>query len=317
MRVILLLSILALIFPASAGDYPERPLRLVVPFAPGGGNDFLARTAGRKLGELLGQPLVIDNRAGAGGTIATNLVANATPDGYTLLLGFIGPLAISPSLGKVPYDPVRDFAAVSMLATSHHVLAVHPAVNARTVRDLIVLANAQPGKLNYASGGTGTPLHLVAELFNATVGADVVHIPYKGSSPAAMSVVTGEAQMVFGNVASLLPHIRSHMLVALAVTSPERSQLLPQVPTLMEAGVKDVHVAAWYALVAPADTPQPTLAKLNGATAAVIRTSDFREQLFARGLAPVASDPAEFPAFLRAELRKWAAVIKAAGIKAD
>jgi len=302
---------------AAADDYPDRPVRLIVPFAPGGGNDFLARLAGRKLGEALGQPFVIDNRAGGGGVIATGLVAKSAPDGYTLLLGFIGPLAIAPSLGRVSYDPFRDFAAVSMLASSYHVMVINPTVTARTVRELIALAGANPGRINYASGGSGTPLHLVAELFNSVTGIDIVHIPYKGSGPAATAVASGEVQMAFGSISSLLPFIRGGQLVALAVTGPKRSPLVPEVPTLAEAGLEGIDVASWYALVAPAAIPGEAMTRLNAAVTNISAAPEYRKQLAGRGFEPIVIRPYDFPEFLRAETSKWARVIKAAGISAD
>jgi tripartite-type tricarboxylate transporter receptor subunit TctC len=316
-RLIFMLFACVAIPAAGAQAYPDRPMRLVVPFAPGGGNDFLARLTGQKLGDALDQPMVIDNRAGADGTLATALVAKAVPDGYTLLLGFIGPLAIRPSLGKVNYDPARDFAAVGMLATSHHVLAVNPAVAARKARDLIALANANPGRFNFASGGNGSPQHLVAELFKAVTGSDIVHIPYKGSGPAVAAVAAGEAQMVFGSIASLMPYIHGGRLKALAVTSPRRSPLLPEVPTLAETGLRGIHVGSWYALLAPAATPKAALARLNAAVAGMVVTADFRERIAGHGFEPLAGEPGAFQEFLRAETLKWAKVIKTAGIRMD
>ena len=302
---------------AAAQTYPSRPVRLLVPFAPGGGNDFLARVVGVRLSEALGQQFISDNRAGGGGILATDLAAKATPDGYTLLLGFVGPLAISPGLGKVPYDPLKDFTAISMLASSYHVLAVHPQVPARSVKELIALAKARPGQLNYASGGSGTPLHLVPELFKTVAGIDITHIPYKGSSPAAAAVIAGEAQLLFGNITSSLPQVRAGRLVALAVTSPGRSPLAPEVPTLTEAGLPGVDVASWYALIAPAATPRAAVNILNAAVVNLVASNDYREQLTQQAFEPMSSKPEQFPAFLREEISKWAGVIKSAGVNAD
>ena len=319
MRARLLLAVLlaAVAGNALAQTYPSRPVRLLVPFAPGGGNDFLARLLGQKLGERLGQQVLVDNRPGAGGNLATDLVAKATPDGYTLLLGFIGPLAISPNLEKVPYNPVRDFAAVSLLASSYHVLAIHPSLPARSVKQLIALAKARPGELNYASGGSGTPLHLVPELFKAVAGIEITHIPYKGSSPAATAVIVGEAQLLFGNITSSLPHVRAGRLVALAVTSPKRSPLAPELPTLAEAGLPGVEAGSWYALVAPAGTPKEIIAKLHREVLAVAGSADYRQQLENQAFDPLTSSPENFPEFLQAEIAKWRKVTKSAGIKAD
>ena len=319
MRARLLLAVLLAAVAGStlAQTYPSRPVRLLVPFAPGGGNDFLARMVGVRLSEALGQQFITDNRPGAGGNLATDLAAKATPDGYTLLLGFVGPLAISPSLGKVPYDPVKDFTAISMLASSYRVLVIHPPVPARSVKELIALAKAKPGQLNYASGGSGTPLHLVPELFKAVAGIEITHIPYKGSSPAATAVIVGEAQLLFGNITSSLPHVRAGRLVALAVTSPKRSLLAPELPTLAEAGLPGVDVASWYALVAPAATPKAIVNKLNAAVVNLVASNDYREQLTKQAFEPMSSNPEQFPAFLRVETAKWARVIKSAGVKAD
>lgn len=298
-------------------NYPTKPVRLIVPFAPGGGNDFLARLVGQRLGERLGQQFIVDNRAGAGGVVATDLVAKATPDGYTLLLGFVGPLALNPNLEKVPYNPVRDFAAASLLASSYHILVVHPAVPARTVKDLIALAKARPGELNYASSGSGATLHLIPELFKSAAGISITHIPYKGAGPAAIAVLSNEAQMLFSSITAVMPHIRANRLVALAVTSPTRSPLAPEVPTLVESGMRGVEVGSWYALVAPAATPREILKRLNSEIVRLAGLPDYRQQLENQAFEPLSSNPEQFPAFVQAELNKWGKVIKAAGIKPE
>lgn len=297
--------------------YPTKPIRLIVPFAPGGGNDFLARLVGQKLGERLGQPFVVDNRAGASGIVATDMVAKAQPDGYTLLLGFVGPLALNPHLEKVPYNPVRDFAAASLLASSYHILVVHPAVPARSVKELIGFAKARPGEINYASSGSGATLHLIGELFKSVAGISITHIPYKGAGPAAIAVISGEAQMMFSSTTAVLPHIRTNRLAALAVTSPNRSPLVPEVPTLVESGLRGVEVGSWYALVAPAATPREIIARLNAELIKLAATPDYRQQLEKQAFEPLTSSPEQFPAFVKAELEKWGKVIKAAGIKPD
>ena len=227
---------------AAAADYPTKPLHLVVPFAPGGGNDLLARLVSTYLATGLGQQVVVDNRPGAAGITATDLVAKSAPDGYTVLLGFIGPLALEPALTKVPYDCVADFVSLDVLAKSYHILVVNPAVPARSVQELIALAKREPGKLNYASSGQGANLHLITELFKNATGIDMVHVPYNGAGPATTAVVAGEAQLVFGSIASSLSYVRGNRLVALAVTSPQRSPLAPDVPTLVESGVGDIDV---------------------------------------------------------------------------
>ena len=297
--------------------YPTRPIRLIVPFAPGGGNDFLARVVGQKLGERLGQQFVIDNRAGASGIVATDLAAKAVPDGYTLLLGFIGPLALNPHLEKVPYNPVRDFAAASLLASSYHILVIHPSVRARSVQDLIALAKARPGEINFGSSGSGATLHLIGELFKSAAGISITHIPYKGAGPAAIAVISGEAQMMFSSITAVLPHLRSNRLVALAVTSPNRSPLVPEVPTLTESGLRGVEVGSWYALVAPAATKREIIARLHAEIVKLAAIPDYRQQLEKQGFEPLTSNPEKFPIFVQAELDKWGKVIKAAGIKSD
>ena len=297
--------------------YPSRPVRFIVPFAPGGGTDFLARLVGQKLGERLGQPVVVENRAGASGVIATDLVAKAAPDGHTLLLGFLGPLAISPNLEKVPYNPTRDFAGPSLIASSYHVLVVHPSLPVRSVKDLIALAKARPGQINYASSGSGTNLFLVGELFKSRTGTNITHIAYKGAGPAAIAVLSGESQMLFGGVTAVMSYVRAKRLAALAVTSPKRSPLLPEVPTLAESGLPGVDVASWYALVAPAGTPAEIVARLHAEYVQLAGAPDYRQQLEKQAFEPLTSTPEQFPAFVKSEIEKWGKVIKAAGIKPE
>jgi tripartite-type tricarboxylate transporter receptor subunit TctC len=298
-------------------NYPTKPIRLIVPFAPGGGNDFLARLVGQKLGERLGQPFVVDNRAGASGIVATDMVAKAAPDGYTLLLGFVGPLALNPNLEKVPYNPVRDFAAASLLASSYHILVVHPSVPARSVKELIAVAKARPSEINYASSGSGATLHLIGELFKSAAGIGITHIPYKGAGPAAIAVISGEAHMMFSSTTAVIQHIRANRLAALAVTSPNRSPLAPEVPTLLESGLRGVEVGSWYALLAPAATPREIIARLNAELIKLAATSDYRQQLEKQAFEPLTSSPEQFPAFVKAELEKWGKVIKTAGVKSE
>jgi tripartite-type tricarboxylate transporter receptor subunit TctC len=297
--------------------YPTKPIRLIVPFAPGGGNDFLARLVGQKLSERLGQQFVVDNRAGASGIVATDLVAKAAPDGYTLLLGFVGPLALNPNLEKVPYNPVRDFAAASLLASSYHILVVHPSVPARSVKELIALAKARPGEINYASSGSGATLHLVGELFKSAAGINITHIPYKGAGPAAIAVISGEAQMMFSSTTAVIQHMRANRLAALAVTSPNRSPLAPEVPTLVESGLRGVEVGSWYVLLAPAATPREIITRLHAEIVRLAAMPDYRQQLEKQAFEPLTSSPEQFPAFVKAELEKWGKVIKTAGVKSE
>ena len=294
----------------SGQAYPVKPVRIIVPTSPGGGNDFVARAVGLKLGERLGQQFIVDNRPGAGGSIGTGLVAKAAPDGYTLLLGFVGQLAMYPHVEKAEYDPLRDFVGVSLLASSYHVLAVHPSLPVRSVKQLIALAKARPGELNYASGNIWTPVHLVPELFKSVTGINVVAIHYKGTGPAAVAVLAGDTHMMFGSVTSVMPHVRAKRLVALAVTSPARSPIAPEVPTLVELGLRGVEAPSWYAIVAPAATPRVVTGKLHGELAAITTLPDYRVQLERQAMEPTTSTPEQFAAFLKAEYDKWGKVIK-------
>lgn len=303
--------------PSGATDYPSRPLRLLVPFPPGGGNDLLARLLGGRLAEALGQQVVVDNRAGGGGVIATEIAAKAPSDGYTMLLGFIGPLAISPTLSKLPYDPVKDFVALGLLASSYHIVVINPSVPARSVKELIALAKSQPGKLNYASSGSGTNLHLAAELFKMVVGANIVHVPYKGTGPAASAVLAGESHLLFGSITSSMPFVRANRLVALAVTSPARSPLVPEIPTLVESGVSGVNVPSWYTLVVPGRTPRQVTDRLSAELRRIATIPDFREQLTRQAIEVRNIAPGEFTAFLKDEIVKWGKVVHAVGIKPE
>ncbi len=298
-------------------SYPSRPVRVVVSWAPGGASDLIARVVGQKLGEQLGQQLIIDNRAGASGAIGTELAAKSAPDGYTVLFGGVTELVLNPQLVKVPYDAVRDFAAVSPLAFGYYVLVVHPSLPAKSVKDLIALAKARPGEINYASGGSGSNLALVAELFKTTSRINLTHIPYKGGGPAAMAVISGEAQAMFGTIASTIPFVNSNRLVALALTGPHRSPMLPKVPTFAESGVSGMDVGLWFALLAPAATPRDIIARLNAEIVKLAATPDYRVQLEKLGFEPFTGAPEKFAAFMKTEIAPWGKVIKAAGIKPD
>jgi tripartite-type tricarboxylate transporter receptor subunit TctC len=302
---------------AHAAEYPAKPVRLVVPFAPGGGNDALARLIAQKLSASLGQQVVVDNRPGAGGITGTEQVAHAPPDGYTLLLGFVGPLTMSPGMQKVGYDPLKDFAPISLVAQGYQVLAVNPAVPARNVQELVTLARAKPGALNYASGGQGTPLHLVPELFKQSAGVDIVHVPYKGSGPAATAVLSNDAQMMFGSMVATVPLVKAGRLRALAVSSPRRVDALPDVPTLAEAGYPGVEASSWYAILAPAGTPATIVDRLSAEVARAVDSPEFRDVLAKQGQEPESSSPEKLAAFMRVELEKWTRVVKTAGIKPE
>jgi len=307
----------ALPLTAVAADYPTKPLRLIVPFAPGGGNDVLARLVSTQLADGLGQQVIVDNRPGASGITATDLVAKSAPDGYTVLLGFIGPLALSPALTKVPYDPAADFVPLDFLAKSYHILVVNPALPVRSVQELIALAKREPGKLNYASSGQGANLHLVTELFKNATGIDMVHVPYKGAGPATTAVLAGEAQVLFGSISSSLSYARANRLVALAVTSPQRSPLAPELPTLLESGIGDVDVPSWYTLLLPARSPREAAERLRNELKRIAAKADFTEQLARQAIDVQVLAPGEYAGFLKAEIAKWAGVVRANGIKAE
>ncbi len=298
-------------------SYPTRLVRFVVPFAPGGSTDFMARAAGQRLGERLGQSFVIENRPGAGGAVGTDLVAKSAPDGYTLLLGHVSPMAINPNLEKVPYNPILDFTAASLLSTSHFVLVVHPSLPVKSVKELIALAKARPGEINYASSGRGTNLYLISELFKSRAGIRLVHIPYKGTGPAAIAMLSGEAQIMFGSVTGLMAHVRTSRLRALAMTSPKRSPLLPEVPTLTEVGLSGIDVGSWTALVAPAGTPREIIARLNAEILQITAMPQYRQQLEKEAIEPLTSNSEQFTAFLKNELEKWGKVIRNSGVKSD
>ena len=295
---------------AAAQPYPVRPVRIVVPTAPGGGNDFVARHVGQKLGERLGQQFIVENRPGAGGTIGTAFAARAAPDGYTLLLGFVGQLAMSPHVEKGGYDALRDFIGVSLLASSYHILGVHPSLPVRSVKQLIAFAKPRPGELNYASGNIWTPTHLVPELFNSATGVKLAAIQYKGSGPAAIGLITGEAQVIFAGVTALMPHVRAQRVVALAVTSPKRSPVAPEVPTLIELGVRGVEAPSWYSIVAPAASPKEVVARLHAEIVGLAGRPDYREPLERQALEPTTTTPEQFAAFLKVEYDKWGKVIR-------
>jgi tripartite-type tricarboxylate transporter receptor subunit TctC len=311
------IAMVASLWPASAQEYPTKPIKLIVPAAPGGGNDAIARLVGQNLSAALGQSVVVENRGGAGGNVGTDAVAKAAPDGYTLLLAFSGPLAMTPGIAKVPYDPINGFAHIGLIAKGYQILVVHPSLPARTVQELVALAKSKPGSINYASAGNGTPLHLAAELFRIAAGMDIVHIPYKGSSPAATAVLAGDAQMIFGGLVSSLPHVKTGRLRALAVTSPQREAMAPDVPTMAEAGFPNVDPVSWYGISAPAGTPASIVDRLSGELRRLVASKDYRELLAGQAQQAVGSTPAEFRAFIAADLEKWTRVIRTAGIKAD
>lgn len=301
-----------------ADSFPDRPLRLIVPFPPGGGNDTLARIVGQRLSAVIGQQIVVDNRGGAGGVIGATLAASAAPDGYTLFLGSLGNLAHNPALKpNLSYNPIRDFAPISLLATSSFILAVHPAVAAKSVRDLIALAKASPGKLNYASAGAGSSLHMTAELFKYATGTDMLHVPYKGAGPAITDLIAGRVQLIFSTMPPALPHVKSGKLRALGVTSAKRAAAAPDVPTVAESGVAGFDVSNWQGILAPAKVPDATVRRLNRDVLAALELPGMPEALGAQGLESAGSTPGQFGTLIKSEIEKYTQVVKAADIKID
>lgn len=297
--------------------YPERPVRLVIPSVPAGPTDVIARAVATPLSDILGKQIVADNRGGAAGQIGTEMVAKATPDGYTLLFGFSGPMSIVPHIVKaVPYDPVKDFAHISLVATAPYVLLANPALPVKNVKELVALAKSQPGKLNFASGGTGTGIHMASELLNHVAGIRIVHVPYKGAGPGMTALIAGEVNTMFNGLSSALPHIKSNRLRALAVGGDKRASLLPDLPTVAESGLK-FSVDGWYNLSAPRGTPRPIIAKLHKDLLQALANPEAKARLTALAVEPVGSTGEQFVAMLKVELAKWGQVVKAAGIKAQ
>jgi tripartite-type tricarboxylate transporter receptor subunit TctC len=302
---------------AQTAAYPSRPIRTVVAWPPGGAADIIARVAAQKLGEQVGQQFVIDNRPGASGAIGAGVAAKSAPDGYTVFAGGMSELVLNPQIVKVPYDPLRDFTAVSSLAFGYYILVVHPSLPARSVKGLIALAKARPGEIKYASGGTGSNLSLVAELFKTTAGINVAHIPYKGGGPAGVAVLSGESQMMFSTVAATLPYVQGKRLAALAVTGARRSSMLPEVPTFAESGVRGMDAGLWFVLLAPAATPREIVARLNAEVLKLGAAPDYRAQLEKVGFEPFTGSPEQCAEFLKTELDRWGKVIKAAGVRPE
>jgi tripartite-type tricarboxylate transporter receptor subunit TctC len=303
---------------ALAQTYPAKPIRLVVPFPPGGTTDILAREAGARLATTLGQPVVIDNRPGAGGNIGSDLVAKAAPDGYTLLMGTVGTHAINPSLySKMPYDHVKDFAPVILVAGVPNVLEVTPSLPVNSVADLIKLAKEKPGQINFASSGSGTSIHLSGELFKAMAGVDMTHVPYKGSAPALTDLMGGQVQVMFDNLPSSLPFIKAGKLRAIAVTSLKRAPALPDVPTISESGLPGFEASSWFGVLAPAGTPPGVVARINAEINKWLQSPEGKDQLLAQGAQAAGGTPEQFAAHIRAETEKWAKVVKASGAKVD
>jgi tripartite-type tricarboxylate transporter receptor subunit TctC len=300
----------------SAQQWPARPLRVITPFPAGGGTDIVARTVALKLGEQLGQNAVVDNRAGAGGIIGTELAARSPADGYTLLMGSNGPLAILPNLrARLPYDVTRDLAPVGLVCAMPFVLVVHPVLPVRTVKELVALAKARPGQLNYGSPGNGSTTHLANELLKVMAGIDVVHVPYKGVAPALADLVSGQLQLMSGDLGTVMPQVKSGRLRALATTGAKRSALTPELPTVAESGVPGYEASGWFGLLAPAGVDRDLIRRLNAALVRGLADADARARLGALGGEVVAGTPEQFGRHIRAESEKWAKIIAAAGVK--
>lgn len=304
-------------FQASAADYPSRPVRLVVPFAAGGGADTLSRIIAPKLSDALGQTWVVDNRGGAAGNLAAEIVADAAPDGHTVFMGFSTVLTVNPNLYKLRWSAERSFEPVTLLATAQYILVLHPTVKAGSVQELIALAKQKPKSLNYASAGVGSPLHLAAELFKRRAGVEMVHLPYKGGGPAAAAVLAGEAQVIFGSVASSMPHVKAGKLKALATTGAKRSKVAPELPTLAEAGFPGFDVTSWYAFLVPAKTPAAVVRRLRDEAMKAVAVPEVQQAMSRQGLEPETSTPQQLTERIRSETAMWAEVIRSAGIKPE
>jgi len=317
-RTMIPAALFAATLPAAAGGYPTKPIRMLVGFAPGGGTDTTARAISQPLSEALGQQVVVDNRAGAAGNIATDIASKSPPDGYTVLMGTIAALAINPSLyEKLPFDPVRDFEPVSLAVSSTNVLVVHPSVPAKSVKELIALAKSQPGKLTYGSSGVGGAGHLAGVLFDQLAGTKMVHVPYKGGAPAMIALIGGEVQLVFATAETAVPQIKAGKIRALGVTIAKRTALLPDLPTIAEAGLPGYEANNWYGVLVPAKTPRAIVDRLNREIVKVLNTPAVKATLFRQGLDASPSTPQEFGAYIKSEIAKWAKVVKASGAKAE
>jgi tripartite-type tricarboxylate transporter receptor subunit TctC len=302
----------------AATDYPNRPIRLVVPYAPGGTTDVLARIVGQKMTEAWRQQVIVDNRGGANGNIGSDIVAKATPDGYTLLMGTSGSNAVNPSLySNMPYDARRDLALIAMVASTANILVVNPKFPARTMKDLLALARKQPGKVTYGSAGVGSVLHLSGELLKTLTGIQIVHVPYKGTGPSITDLLGGQIDTVFANLPAIVPLVKEGRLRGLAVTTAQRAPALPDVPTMMEGGVPNYDVASWFGVFVPARTAAATVERINAEVVRILKTPDTQRRLVELGADPLFKTPAEANRYFHQEIEKWAKVVKASGAKAN
>jgi tripartite-type tricarboxylate transporter receptor subunit TctC len=303
---------------AVAQPYPAKPIRFVVPYPPGGPLDVIARLTAQKVAEGTKQPVIVDNKPGAGGNIGADLVAKSAPDGYTILMGAVATHAINPTLyASIPYDAARDFTPVTQLASTPNVLIVNPAIQAANVREFIAYAKANPGKLNFGSGSTGSAGHLAGELFKTMAGVDLVHVPYKGAAPAMQDLIGGQIQVMFDNLASAQGQVRAGKVRALAVTTAQRSALAPDLPTIAESGLPGFDISTWFGIFVPAGTPRDVVDRLHTEFVKALAAPDVREKMVNLGAEPVGNKPEEFAAYIRREAEKYARVIKASGAKAD
>jgi tripartite-type tricarboxylate transporter receptor subunit TctC len=301
----------------AADTYPVRPIRMIVAYPPGGGTDQVGRVMADQLAQQLGQNVVVDNRGGATGNIGTELAARAVPDGYTLLMGNVAPNAVNVSVfRKLGFDPVKDFAPVSLVAVTPNILVAHPSVPVKTVKDLVALAKAKPGVLNFPSAGVGSSSHLAGEMLKSMAGIDMVHVPYKGGGPALIATISGQVQIMFATMPAAMPHVKSGKVRPVAVTTAKRSLAMPDLPTIAESGVPGYEAATWYGLLAPARTPRPVIDRLHGETVKIL-AGPTRQRLEAQGFEPDGGTPAAFAAYIKSEITKWAKVIKEAGIPAE
>lgn len=315
-----LILALSATFPVTvpAEIYPTKPIRLIVPFPPGGGNDVIARVVGKQLSERWNQQIVIDNRGGANGMVGLSLLAQAAPDGYTIAVGAAGPLAVNPGLySKMPYDSLKSFAPVTNMVNFPLLLVAHPSLPAKSVKELIALAKAQPGKLNFASPGSGNSGHLAGELFNSMAGVKIVHVPYKGAGPAIADLIGGQVQMMYSSIPSVLPHVQTGKLNALAIGSARRLPTLSNIPTIAESGVPKYEAYSWVGMVAPAGTPKEIVAKLNREIIDILKVKQVADSLNQQGAVPDYQSPDGFRAYIKAEIAKWGEVVRAANIRAD
>jgi tripartite-type tricarboxylate transporter receptor subunit TctC len=318
-RKLALAAVLTLVtHSALSQSWPTHSIRLISPFAPGGGTDIMARALAPKLSAALGQQVIVDNRGGAGGMVGVDIAAKAAPDGYTIVIGTIGNIAVNPSLySKMPYDPQKDLVSIGQAANALNVLVVHPSLPATTVKEFVAVAKKNPGQLNFGSSGPGATDHLAGEVFNVMAGVKMIHIPYKGGAPAMLDLVAGQVQLVFSTMATAIGSIQGKRVRALAMTGNQRYERMPELPTISEAGVKGFEVSNWYGFYAPAGTPKEIVARLNAELVKALAMADVKTRLLDAGIIATPSSPEAFAAYAQAETKKWAKVIKAANIKVD